>query len=165
VEAKRAAQSDPSARREWTKVAERIRGMHERDVERVAELESASFGSPWQAETFRRLLRRTGAELLVVEIHDRVIAYAVLWCILDQGELANIAVDEAWRGRGIGGRLLEHVLTRARERGVTDLFLEVRESNEVARGLYARCGFQSIGTRRDYYENPKEDACVLRLGL
>jgi len=144
---------------------ERVRAMLERDVLRVAELEAESFGSPWQAETFRRLLGRTGAELLVVEVGEEVVAYAVLWCILDQGELANIAVDPDWRGRGIGGRLLDHVLDRARNRGVQDLFLEVRESNRVARDLYVRRGFESIGVRRGYYDNPREDACVLRLGL
>jgi len=139
--------------------------MREQDVERVAELEAASFSSPWQADTFRRRLGRTGAELMVVEVDGEVVGYAVLWCILDQGELANIAVDDRWRGRGIGGRLLNRVLDRARERGVKDLFLEVRESNTIARELYDRRGFEMIGVRRDYYDKPREDACVLRLGL
>lgn len=144
---------------------ERIRSMVERDVARVVELEASAFGSPWEADTFRRLLGRTGAELLVVEVRAEVVAYAVLWCILDQGELANIAVDDMWRRRGIGARLLDRVLERARERGVTDLFLEVRQSNMVARDLYRRRGFTSIGVRRNYYDSPREDACVLRIGL
>ncbi len=139
--------------------------MVERDVDRVVELEASAFGSPWDAETFRRLLGRAGAELLVVEVNADIVAYAVLWCILDQGELANIAVDETWRRRGIGTRLLDTVLVRARERGVEDLFLEVRQSNTAARDLYLRHGFVSIGMRRNYYDSPREDACVLRIGL
>jgi len=139
--------------------------MADGDVERVAELEAAAFGSPWEAATFRRLLGRSGAELLVVEVADELVGYAVLWCILDQGELANIAVDPAWQRRGIGGRLLERVLARARDRGVSDLFLEVREGNAVARELYLRRGFLQIGVRRNYYDSPREDACVLRLEL
>lgn len=139
--------------------------MLERDVDRVVELEASAFGSPWDAETFRRLLGRAGAELLVVEVKGEIVAYAVLWCILDQGELANIAVDEGWRRRGIGTRLLDQVLVRARQRGVEDLFLEVRQSNMVARDLYMRHGFVSIGMRRNYYDSPREDACVLRIGL
>lgn len=144
---------------------ERIRAMVERDLDRVVELEASAFGSPWEAATFRRLLGRSGAELLVVEVQAEVVGYAVLWCILDQGELANIAVDPVWRRRGVGGRLLERVLQRARERGVADLFLEVRESNTVARELYRRRGFLPIGVRRNYYDSPREDACVLRLEL
>ena len=144
---------------------ERIRSMVADDVERVAELEAAAFGSPWEAATFRRLLGRSGAELLVVEVGAEVVGYAVLWCILDQGELANIAVDPAWQGRGLGSRLLQRVLARARARGVSDLFLEVRESNVVARELYLRRGFVQIGVRRNYYDSPREDARVLRLRL
>jgi ribosomal-protein-alanine N-acetyltransferase len=139
--------------------------MELRDVGRVAELEAQAFTSPWKEDTFRKLLDRPGAELLVVELDDHLVAYAVLWCILDQGELANIAVDPNWRGRGLGGRLLERVLAIARGRGVKDLFLEVRESNHVARELYRRRGFESIGSRRDYYEHPREDAQVLRIRL
>lgn len=135
------------------------------DVVRVVELETSAFSSPWRAETFRKLLDRSGAELLVVEVEKELVAYAVLWCILDQGELANIAVDPAWRGRGVGGRLLDLVLETARSRGVRDLFLEVREGNHVARELYRRRGFESIGTRRDYYRDPREDARVLRIRL
>lgn len=155
----------PRAARSGPLDGERIRSMVERDVERVVELETAAFGSPWEADTFRRLLGREGAELMVVEVRGEVVGYAVLWCILDQGELANIAVDEAWRRRGIGARLLDRVLERAKERGVTDLFLEVRQSNMVARDLYRRRGFTSIGMRRNYYDSPREDACVLRIGL
>lgn len=144
---------------------ERIRAMVDRDVDRVAELEAHAFGSPWEAGTFRRLLGRSGAELLVSEVRGEIVGYAVLWCILDQGELANIAVDPAWQRRGLGSRLLERVLERARERGVADLFLEVRESNTVARELYRRRGFVPIGVRRNYYDSPREDARVLRLEL
>lgn len=162
MEARRVA---PYARSPGPIEGERIRSMVERDVERVAELEAHAFGSPWEAATFRRLLGRSGAELLVVEVSGELVGYAVLWCILDQGELANIAVDPAWQRRGLGSRLLERVLERAREREVSDLFLEVRKSNAVARELYRRRGFLQIGTRRNYYESPREDACVLRLEL
>lgn len=140
----------------------RIRPMSDGDVESVAALERAAFTTPWKADTFRRLLARPGAELWVVDLpDDPVAAYAVLWCIDDQGELANIAVREERRGLGIGTLLLDHVLSVARGRGVRSLYLEVRESNESAARLYARRGFEEIGRRRDYYERPREDARVL----
>ncbi|MDT8368538.1 MAG: ribosomal protein S18-alanine N-acetyltransferase [Longimicrobiales bacterium] len=144
---------------------ERIRRMEARDIARVVELESAAFTSPWHAHTFHRLLDREGSELLVVEIEDKLVGYAVLWCVVDQAELANIAVDPEWQRRGIGSRLLETVLERARARGVIELFLEVRAGNRVARELYHRRGFVPVGVRRDYYDAPREDACVLRLAL
>lgn len=132
-------------------------------MDRVAELEAASFASPWKADTFLRLVDRPGAELWVAEEDGEVVGYAVLWCVLDQAELANIAVAPELRGRGIGGRLLDHVLSAVRERGVHSVFLEVRESNHTARRMYAARGFEEIGVRRGYYAAPREDARVLKL--
>ena len=135
------------------------------DVEAVAEMEAAAFSTPWRADTFRTLLERPGAEMHVIEDGGEVVGYAVLWCILDQGELANIAIREDARGRGLGGVLLDRVLDVARERGVRSLFLEVRVSNEAAASLYDSRGFREIGRRRDYYDRPREDARVLEKRL
>jgi len=85
----------------------------------------------------------------------------VLWCILDQGELANMAITQSFRRRGLGGFLLARVLDVARERGIETMYLEVRASNEVALKLYTRFGFTDVGVRRAYYERPKEDARVM----
>ena len=142
-----------------------IRPMAPGDVDAVAALEGSVFSNPWNTDTFLRLLDRTGAELHVMEEEGTVVGYGVLWCILDQGELANIAVAPQARGRGLGGRLLAHFVEVARLRGVRRLFLEVRQSNAVALQLYCSRGFQRIGRRRDYYERPIEDALVLELKI
>lgn len=146
--------------------AVQVRPMKAADVTRVARLEVESFSTPWSAATFRTLLRRPGAELWVAELDpDGVIGYYVLWCIQDQGEVANIAVEERFRGRGIGAMLLDHSLEVAARRGVESVYLEVRVSNEQARALYDSRGFEQIGVRRNYYERPREDARVLRKRL
>lgn len=139
-----------------------VRLMEEDDVEAVVALEQEAFSSPWQADTFRRLMTRDGTELWVLETAgDGVVGYAVLWWVQAHGELANIAVRAEHRGRGFGSRLLDRVLARAREVGIRNLYLEVRVSNELAAGLYERRGFHEIGRRRDYYQRPREDARVL----
>ena len=92
---------------------------------------------------------------------DAVVGYAILWCILDQGELANIAIVPARRGEGLGKALLVQVLDVARARGVQQLFLEVRASNEAAINLYLRQGFEEVGVRKNYYGRPPEDAKVM----
>lgn len=144
-----------------------VRPMAPTDVERVAAIEAAAFTSPWKAETFLTLLERPGAELWVLEeAEGGVLGYAVLWCILDQGELANIAIVDGHRGKGYGTYLLTRVIDVARDRGVESLYLEVRVSNTGAADLYRRFGFEQIGVRRNYYDSPREDALlmVLRLG-
>jgi ribosomal-protein-alanine N-acetyltransferase len=121
---------------------------------------------PWTEATFRGLFRRTDADLFVAETLElEVTAYAVFWAVLDQGELGNVAVAPEWRGRGISRRLLDAVARRARERGVRELFLEVRVSNNTARQLYQSYGFREVGRRRNYYMEPVEDALVMRKDL
>ena len=136
------------------------------DVARVAAIEADCFTSPWQEGTFRSLLDRPGAELWVLDDPAAgVVGYAVLWCVLDQGELANIAVAESHRGRGLGGRLLRMMLDLAKDRGVETVYLEVRVSNRRAAELYRRFGFEEMGARKGYYDHPKEDAILMRLRL
>jgi ribosomal-protein-alanine N-acetyltransferase len=73
-------------------------------------------------------------------------------------EILNLAVDAAYRRSGVARRLLAREL----ERSSQTWFLEVRESNLAAQALYATFGFVPSGTRRDYYENPRENAITMR---
>ena len=144
----------------------RVRRMAPADVDAVVGIESDAFSSPWSAETFTSLLERPNVELLVLE-HEQegVIGYAVLWCILDQGELANVAVTHRMRGRGLGRHLLACVMDVARERGIETMFLEVRASNQRAHELYRAFGFSDVGRRKAYYEHPREDALIMAATL
>lgn len=139
-----------------------IRKLRPDDIEAVVAIESEAFTTPWQAATFEGLVDRDGVELVVItDESEGVIGYAVLWCILEQGELANLALSTSRRGAGLGAHLLRHVLDLARERGIEKLFLEVRASNERAIELYRRFGFEDVGLRRGYYDRPTEDARVM----
>jgi [ribosomal protein S18]-alanine N-acetyltransferase len=153
-----------------------IRAMATGDLDAVLAIERQAFTMPWNRETFLGLLRQKDATLLVAEApgpdnpgsaqgHDfpaAVVGYAVVWRVMDQAELGDIAVADGWRRRGIGRCLLEAVLRLAAEQGVRELFLEVRPSNTEARRLYERYGFVEVGRRKDYYVRPQEDALVLR---
>ncbi len=141
-----------------------IRPMKPEDIETVLSIESRVFTTPWQAETFLSLIGRPTSELWVME-HSvaGIVAYAVLWCILDQAELANIAVRSEYRGQGYASRLLERVLQIVRDREVETIYLEVRASNTRALELYERFGFSQVGVRKNYYDKPTEDALVMRL--
>ena len=143
-----------------------VRPMRAEDVARVVAIETDTFSSPWQEETFVNLIDRVGVELLVLEDSaDGVIGYAVLWCVLDQGELANVAIDSRWRGRGLGRQLVGRVIEAARGRGITKIFLEVRASNHRAAAIYRGFGFEQVGVRRGYYNDPKEDALIMMSSL
>ncbi len=132
------------------------------DLETVCAIEAQSFSNPWQPDTFRSLLRRDRVRIFVAELPgEGVVGYAVMWWVLEEGELANLAVSESHQGRGIGSSLLDHVLAHAKTESVESLFLEVRASNRRAQRLYLARSFCQVGVRRGYYQNPREDALVL----
>lgn len=135
------------------------------DLPAVMAIETSSYSMPWTESTFRGLLRRRDTDCIVATHADRPVGYAVAWSILDQCELGNVAVGRDWRGMGIGRTLVLAVLDRAKERQVEEVFLEVRPSNLVAQRLYAALGFRLVGRRRNYYQQPTEDALVMRLEL
>jgi ribosomal-protein-alanine N-acetyltransferase len=140
-----------------------LREMRENDLVRVLEVEEMSYSIPWSEATFRGLLKRRDAELIVALLEEKVIGHAIYWHVLDQGELGNVAVAPDVRGLGAGAKLVSEIITRAAGRGVRELFLEVRPSNMNARHLYAKFGFVQVGRRKNYYQQPVEDALVLRL--
>jgi ribosomal-protein-alanine N-acetyltransferase len=82
-----------------------------------------------------------------------------------QADVLTIAVAQEYWGRGIGSALLGALIAAAAERGCAEVFLEVREDNPRARGLYLRRGFEEIGVRRGYYQPSGVDAIVMRKDL
>lgn len=139
-----------------------VRPLRVEDLPRVLEIEEASFSTPWKESTFRSLLMRTDTDLFAADVAETLVGYAACWTVLDQAELGNVAVDDAARGRGIGGALVDAVLRRVGERGARECFLEVRVSNEDALSVYRNRGFEVVGRRRAYYSQPREDALVMR---
>ena len=87
--------------------------------------------------------------------------YALGWVAADEAELANIAVAPPHRRSGVGNRLLESMREAAAALGATRMYLEVRESNEVAQAFYRSRGFAVTGRRREYYNRPREDALTM----
>jgi [ribosomal protein S18]-alanine N-acetyltransferase len=142
-----------------------LRDLVSADIGAVVAIERASYSVPWSEATFRGLLRRRDAGMIAAVAANEVVGYAVFWTVLDQAELGNVAVTSAWRGRGLGAVLVGEVLKRAAVRGIRDVFLEVRPSNTVARRLYEQFGFRMVGRRRNYYQEPVEDALVLKRAI
>jgi ribosomal-protein-alanine N-acetyltransferase len=143
-----------------------ITGATRVDLDAVLALEVTAFADPWARQAFEAALEERHARFRVAhDEDDALLGYVVAWFVLDEGEIANLAVAPAARRRGIGHALLEAVISEAREARVSRLFLEVRESNSAARALYESRGFAAIARRSRYYRKPVEDAIVLRLDL
>jgi ribosomal-protein-alanine acetyltransferase len=99
---------------------------------------------------------------LVVEQSGSVVGFIIGRQVEDEWEIENIAVTGAARRCGLGSRLVGEFLDLVRGRGGKAVFLEVRESNEAARSLYEKWAFLEVGRRKMYYQDPAEDALVLK---
>jgi ribosomal-protein-alanine N-acetyltransferase len=136
------------------------------DLDRIAGIEQASFADPWTPDALATALGLAHVRFLVAEqgggAGSRVVGYVVALVMGDEGEIADIAVDPSARRTGVGGLLLAQVEEEMARCGVRALYLEVRESNAAAIGLYHARGFEAVGRRRAYYRHPVEDALVLK---
>ena len=119
----------------------------------------------WPAAEYERIFVPGGVPRIafVVESGGQIAGFIVTRCIDQEWELENVAVRPALRRRGLGRKLVEHLLQLAREASAARVILEVRESNECARKLYSQLGFRETGHRSGYYSHPIEDAVTYEI--
>jgi len=139
------------------------------DAAALAALDVQVSASPWSEQQFlSACVNDQGREtVLLIDTGPRVQGFVVYSQVLDEVSIHNIAVDPGLQGKGLGEFLLSTALTRARERGASRCLLELRVSNEVARGLYRKFGFVQDGLRKGYYPTAsgREDAVLMSLVL
>jgi [ribosomal protein S18]-alanine N-acetyltransferase len=133
----------------------------------MAAIELASFSDPWPESAFAELITAAHARAMVAVQAgaEQIVGYCVRIQAADEGEIANIAVVPSARGTGVGALLLDDAIAASEADGVLQLFLEVRTSNDAARRLYTSRGFVPVGRRRAYYQEPLEDALVMRRAI
>lgn len=129
----------------------------------ICDIEAESFiSSPWSRDAIKFYMQRKDAEFLIARVDGAIAGYALSFSVMDQAELLKIAVLPSMRRQGIGQSLLNEILQKVYSGEAKELFLEVRESNLNAMGLYERVGFEITGRRKDYYPDTKEDAVLMR---
>lgn len=140
----------------------RLIPMEEKHLSALAALERICFSDPWSENAFRAELGNPGARFMVAQDSaGMLLGYLGLHYVLDEGYIANIAVDPLFRRQGIGSALLEDAADFARQAGLAFLTLEVRKSNLGAQALYREHGFCPVGVRKNYYRDPAEDALLM----
>lgn len=158
-------QSQTEARR-WVD-----RPMNEDDIPAVLAMERLACQHPlhaWTEDNYRSSLRSGyWMRLRQDAATGRIVGVCVAMGGVEEMHLLNIAVDKALHGAGVARGLLALLYAQCRETGAPLLWLEVRPSNERARGLYRSQGFTDISVRKGYYPAPegREDALVMRLAL
>ena len=138
-----------------------LRPLCEADIDLVMEIEEVSFTTNWSREALMNELGNQCAYYAVGVAGGCVVGYAGEWIIMDEAHITTIAVDPVHHGKRFGERLLIALLREARDRGARRATLEVRMSNHVALGLYAKYGFETVAIRRKYYQDTGEDALIM----
>ena len=138
--------------------------MTEEEVAAVAVLEAENFSRPWSYEAFLKTLSDENYIVMIAKEADALLGYCVLLCTGDEADITNVCTAPEARGRGVATDMLTALMEAGYARGVTEFFLEVRESNTPARSLYTKLGFEQIGLRKNYYEEPKEHAVLMKKG-
>lgn len=132
---------------------------------RLAELEKMCFSDPWSEEGIAFEAENDAARFFVALCGEEIAGYAGMLYAADLGNICNIAVFPQYRRHGVGRKLVYALIDSATELGVFELTLEVRESNEPAKALYRSFGFEEVGRRKNFYNDPAEDAIVMNLSL
>lgn len=132
-------------------------------IPQIAALERACFSHPWTESMLQQELWNEAAVIIVALREDGVVlGYAGLQTVLDEGYINNVAVAANVRRQGIADELIA-AFVRFGQAKLAFLTLEVRASNAPAIALYMKHGFAQVGRRRDYYDDPKEDAILMTL--
>ncbi len=166
-----------------------LRPMEWDDIDQVAAIEREAFPTLWPPTSYRREIKNRMAEYLVcvregeyvaidpkarglarlfrrnrprAPVHRRlIVGFVGLWFMAGEAHIVAIAVREASRRQGLGELLLIGSVELAMSRGAQVVTLEARVSNEPAKALYAKYGFEQVGLRRAYYADNREDAAIM----
>lgn len=130
------------------------------DAASIAEIEKLCFPEAWSEKMVLSAMEN-GVFYIAAVSGGEIIGYAGGAQVLDEGQVANIALRPEFRGRGLGRRLTEALINRYLEKGCSVITLEVRHNNTPAISLYSSLGFVEVGRRKNYYSNPAADAILM----
>lgn len=139
----------------------KIEPMNSSHIEGVFEVSKLSLAEAWNIESIEKELSNKLAKYLVALDENKVIGFLGMWVVFDEGDITNIAVHPEYRKQGIGNLLMDNLITLCKENNINSLTLEVRQSNLPAQNLYKKHGFKEEGIRKNFYDNPKENAIIM----
>lgn len=137
--------------------------MQECHLDALAELERICFSQPWSRNGLAEELQNPLACFVVAEVNGQTAGYAGMHCVAGECYIDNVAVFPQFRQMGAAFALVCHLIDYAQSQKNEFISLEVRESNRQAIHLYEKLGFQTVGSRKNFYSNPTENGFIMTL--
>ena len=140
-------------------------------LDEVVAIEHDSSNIPWPIEHFHSSLENNNNLSYALMLRDKLIGYVVALLAIDSADILNIAIDSRYQRQGYATKLLGRLVNELSEKGVKEVFLEVRVSNKGAIGFYNAQGFKQISERNNYYMKnsndlvEREDGIIMRLEI
>jgi len=141
-----------------------IQDMTINEFELIKDNLQKDFDEFWNNNILKEELLNPNTKYIFAKDNDKIIGFAGILITIDSAEIMNIVVRKDERKKGIGKRLLQELISIAKNEKVDNIFLEVNFSNVPAKKLYDNIGFRIIGIRKKYYNN-KDDAIIMKLSL
>jgi len=142
-----------------------IREMSPEDVPEAAKIEKMSFSTPWSETSFHAEVHNIHSIARVAELENAIAGYICIRQVNDECHLLDLAVHPDHRDKGIATALFNNIMEDLKPGKCRTFFLEVRTSNEAARKMYEKFGFNIVGIRKKYYINPTDDAVIMMMEL
>ena len=131
------------------------------DLQDIAALESEIFSDAWSLKSLEETWNQKNAVIFGAKTEEKIAGYLIIYYVLDEGEIARIATAPSMRRQGAAGQMFQELVAFCEEQQITRIMLEVR----AARRFYEKCGFTEDGIRKNYYENPQENAILMSKSL
>lgn len=139
-----------------------IRQAEEKDIHKIATIELLTSPDPWSENAiYHDVCENKNACVLVAEFEDEIVGYLNAWKVADEFQLCNIGVLKEYRRNHIGQQFIDVLIGIAKALKCSVVTLEVREKNLIARQLYEKNGFQTVGVRKNYYQNDSDNAILM----
>lgn len=136
-------------------------------LDEIIEIVNESSPDPWKRNFFSSELDVDNSVFIICIEEDSgiVVGFLIFRLFVDFIEIINIAVRKKYRMKGVGREMMDYLYDSAKRKNIGEVYLEVRESNFVARKFYNQCDFSIVSKRNFYYKNPLEHALVLKRNI
>lgn len=136
--------------------------MKEEHIDDVLAVEEICFHIPWTRADFQREVNDNKMAIYrVAVVNGKIVGYAGMWHVVNEGQITNVAVLPEYRRYGIGKAIMEEFIKIAQDYEMIGITLEVKISNLPAQKLYTKFGFKPEGFRKNYYKDTNEDAIIM----